>query len=102
MKALVKYDNKPGCVEIREMPEPQIGPDPHFIFRTDVTVIHCIQMGRIPPEGATFEHEGTRYTITSAEPQKVNRVKIELPAPKSATTPAAPTTAATPAPSAKP
>jgi len=61
-----------------------------------------VQMGRIPPEGATFEHEGTRYTITSAEPQKVNRVKIELPAPKSATTPAAPTTAATPAPSAKP
>jgi len=58
-----------------------------------------VQMGRIPPEIATFDHEGVRYTITSAEPQKVNRVKIELPAPKSAGTPA---TAATPAPSAKP
>jgi CBS domain containing-hemolysin-like protein len=57
-----------------------------------------VQMGRIPPEGATFEHEGVRYTITSAEPQKVNRVKIELPGPKAAT---APTTAA-PAPSARP
>src|SRR5689334_7083525 len=56
-----------------------------------------VQMGRIPPENATFEHEGTRYTITSAEPQKVNRVKIELPAVK-------PTAeaAAAPAPSAKP
>jgi CBS domain containing-hemolysin-like protein len=38
-----------------------------------------VSMGRIPPEGASFEHEGVRYTITSAEPQKVNRVKIELP-----------------------
>jgi putative hemolysin len=36
--------------------------------------------GRIPPEGATVEQEGVRYTVTSAEPQKVNRVKIELPA----------------------
>jgi CBS domain containing-hemolysin-like protein len=35
--------------------------------------------GRIPPVGATLEHEGVRYTVTSAEPQKVNRVKIELP-----------------------
>jgi len=38
-----------------------------------------VTMGRIPAEGATFEHEGVRYTITSAEPQKVNRVRIELP-----------------------
>lgn len=27
MQALVKYDNLPGCVEIREMPEPEITPD---------------------------------------------------------------------------
>ncbi|HUP27238.1 MAG TPA: zinc-binding dehydrogenase [Chloroflexia bacterium] len=27
MEALVKYDNKPECVEIREMPEPDITPD---------------------------------------------------------------------------
>jgi CBS domain containing-hemolysin-like protein len=38
-----------------------------------------VTMGRIPPQGASFEHEGVKYTITSAEPQKVNRVKIELP-----------------------
>jgi putative hemolysin len=38
-----------------------------------------VTMGRIPAEGATFEHEGVRYTITSAEPQKVNRVTIDLP-----------------------
>jgi CBS domain containing-hemolysin-like protein len=42
-----------------------------------------VQMGRIPPEGATFEHEAVRYTVTSAEPQKINRVTIELPGPKS-------------------
>ena len=35
-------------------------------------------MGRIPPTGATFEHEGTKYTILDAEPQKVNRVSIDL------------------------
>jgi CBS domain containing-hemolysin-like protein len=49
-----------------------------------------VQMGRIPPEGAHFEHEGVRYTITAAEPQKVNRIKIELPGLK----PAAETTTA--------
>jgi L-iditol 2-dehydrogenase len=27
LKALVKYDNMPGCVEIREMPSPEIAPD---------------------------------------------------------------------------
>jgi L-iditol 2-dehydrogenase len=27
LKALVKYANKPGCVEIREMPDPVIAPD---------------------------------------------------------------------------
>jgi L-iditol 2-dehydrogenase len=27
MEALVKYDNRPECVEIRDMPEPQITPD---------------------------------------------------------------------------
>ena len=27
MKALVKYENLPGCVEIRNMPDPQIAPD---------------------------------------------------------------------------
>jgi CBS domain containing-hemolysin-like protein len=39
-----------------------------------------VTTGRIPPAGHSFEHEGVRYTVTSAEPQKVNRVKIELPA----------------------
>src|SRR5881394_3520993 len=27
LEALVKYDNIPGCVEIREMPAPEIAPD---------------------------------------------------------------------------
>ena len=44
-----------------------------------------VQMGRIPPEGAAFEHDGVRYTITAAEPQKVNRVKIQLPDVETAT-----------------
>jgi magnesium and cobalt transporter len=36
-----------------------------------------VNMGRIPGEGESFEHDGVRYTVTSAEPQKINRVKIE-------------------------
>ena len=36
--------------------------------------------GRIPAKGATFDHAGVKYTILDAEPQKVNRVKIEMPA----------------------
>jgi CBS domain containing-hemolysin-like protein len=48
-----------------------------------------VTMGRIPPEGTSFEHEGVRYTVTSAEPQKVNRVKVELPVKEAAGTPAA-------------
>jgi putative hemolysin len=36
-----------------------------------------VAMGRIPAEGSSFEQDGARYTITSAEPQKVNRVTIE-------------------------
>ena len=39
-----------------------------------------VTLGRIPAEGTTFEHEGVRYTVTSAEPQKINRVRVELPA----------------------
>lgn len=35
-------------------------------------------MGRIPEVGATFENENVKYTIIDAEPQKVNRVKIEF------------------------
>ena len=35
-------------------------------------------LGRIPTAGTTFDHEGTKYTVTDAEPQKVNRVKIEM------------------------
>jgi CBS domain containing-hemolysin-like protein len=35
-------------------------------------------MGRIPQAGQVFEHNGARYTILEAEPNKVNRVKIEL------------------------
>ena len=35
-------------------------------------------MGRIPPAGATLDHEGVKYTVLDAEPQRVNRVRIEL------------------------
>ncbi len=34
-------------------------------------------MGRIPEVGCSFEHGGARYTVTSAEPQRVTRVKVE-------------------------
>jgi CBS domain containing-hemolysin-like protein len=39
-------------------------------------------LGRIPEPGVNFEHNGVRYAIIDAEPQKVNRVKIEILAPK--------------------
>jgi len=35
-------------------------------------------LGRIPATGTTFEHGGMRFTILAAEPQRVNRVKIEI------------------------
>jgi CBS domain containing-hemolysin-like protein len=45
-------------------------------------------VGKIPTTGTTFEHNGVKYTILDAEPQKVNRVRIEMtPAPVSEETP---------------
>jgi putative hemolysin len=38
-------------------------------------------LGRIPEAGTTFEHENVKYTILDAEPQKVNRVKLEMAMP---------------------
>jgi len=38
-------------------------------------------LGRIPEAGTTFEHENVRFTILDAEPQKVNRVKLEMAMP---------------------
>jgi CBS domain containing-hemolysin-like protein len=35
-------------------------------------------MGRIPEAGASFEYAGARFTVLDAEPQKVNRVRIEM------------------------
>jgi putative hemolysin len=35
-------------------------------------------VGRIPEPGTSFEYEGTRYVVVDAEPQRVNRVRIEL------------------------
>jgi putative hemolysin len=50
------------------------------------------QLGRIPEKGTSFEHGGAKFTILDAEPQKVNRVKIELtPAPVTEETPQATT-----------
>jgi CBS domain containing-hemolysin-like protein len=35
-------------------------------------------LGQIPSSGASFEYNQARFTILDAEPQKVNRVRIEL------------------------
>ncbi|MDP9175395.1 MAG: hemolysin family protein [Planctomycetota bacterium] len=35
-------------------------------------------LAKIPEKGAVFEFEGVRYTVLDAQPQRVNRVKIEL------------------------
>jgi len=35
-------------------------------------------LGRIPEKGTTFQSDGARFTVIEAEPQRVNRVKIEL------------------------
>jgi CBS domain containing-hemolysin-like protein len=35
-------------------------------------------LSRIPEKGATYEHDGARYTVMDAEPQRVKRVKIEF------------------------
>jgi putative hemolysin len=43
-------------------------------------------MGRIPSTGSVFEHNNVRYTILDAEPQKVNRVRLEI-VPQPATAP---------------
>ena len=45
-------------------------------------------LGQIPQAGTTFEHETDRiraaFTVLDAEPQRVNRVAIEIRAPQSA------------------
>ena len=35
-------------------------------------------IGRIPEAGTEFEQAGARFTILEAEPQKVNRVRVQL------------------------
>jgi putative hemolysin len=35
-------------------------------------------VGAIPREGTTFEHDGARFTVLEAEPQRVKRLKVEL------------------------
>ena len=35
-------------------------------------------LGRIPEAGTTFEQDGARFTVLEAEPQKVNRVRVEV------------------------
>jgi putative hemolysin len=36
-------------------------------------------LGRIPTTGTGFEHNGVKYTVLQAEPQRVIRVRIDLP-----------------------
>ena len=35
-------------------------------------------LGQIPEPGAKFEKDGVKYTVLDAEPQKINRVRIEM------------------------
>jgi putative hemolysin len=35
-------------------------------------------LGKIPETGTTFEHDGAKFTVLNAEPQKVNRVRIDV------------------------
>lgn len=36
-----------------------------------------VTAGKIPAPGTSFEHDGVKYTVLSAEPQKINRVRVE-------------------------
>jgi putative hemolysin len=39
-------------------------------------------LGRIPESGTSFEHDGSKFTVIDAEPQRVKRVRIEqIPVP---------------------
>jgi CBS domain containing-hemolysin-like protein len=35
-------------------------------------------LGKIPETGTTFDHDGAKFTVLNAEPQKVNRVRIDV------------------------
>jgi putative hemolysin len=35
-------------------------------------------LGRIPEKGETFDASGAKFTVLDAEPQKVNRVRVEV------------------------
>ena len=41
-------------------------------------------LGRIPAAGTAFEQDGVRYLVLAAEPQRVTRVRIEMPRPSAA------------------
>ena len=41
-------------------------------------------LGRIPAAGTAFEQDGVRYLVLAAEPQRVTRVRIEMPRPGAA------------------
>ena len=38
----------------------------------------AMAMGHVPPPGSTFEQDGVRYTVLTGEPQRVERVRIEI------------------------
>jgi magnesium and cobalt transporter len=49
-------------------------------------------LGRIPEVGTEFEYEGAKFTVLDAEPQKVNRVRIDvIPQPAEEAVESAPT-----------
>ena len=41
-------------------------------------------LGKIPESGTSFEHDGAKFTVLDAEPQKVNRVRIDIKMPGTA------------------
>jgi putative hemolysin len=46
-------------------------------------------MGRIPEKGAVYEFEGAKFTVLDAQPQKIERVRIEASSPTPRQTPEA-------------
>jgi CBS domain containing-hemolysin-like protein len=34
-------------------------------------------MGQIPEKGAVFENQGLKFTVVDAEPQRINRIRVQ-------------------------
>ncbi|MBN1847571.1 MAG: alcohol dehydrogenase catalytic domain-containing protein [Deltaproteobacteria bacterium] len=75
MKAIVKYDEKAGCVGIREMPEPEPGPfdvkvqiKATGLCYSDMSIIQNKYVGRKPvPIPLILGHEGAGVVVKTGE-----------------------------------